>query len=83
MDNQKILVFDSSILLGMYEYSHDVVKNILEKLEEVEDQIWIPHQTYKEFKKNIEKKKMKEQAISQYGKAVENLKNILKKKKMT
>ncbi|MBL4969035.1 PIN domain-containing protein [Bacillus halotolerans] len=64
-----LIVIDSSVFLDYYRYSSQTSKEILEVLESVKDDIWIPHQVYYEFIKNH--KKVKKEQHNKY-------KNILK-----
>lgn len=78
MEEEKILVFDSSILLRMYRHSYEDLEKLLKDLVEEEKKIWIPHQTYIEFKENKESQKLNTVAIAQYNKAINDLENIIK-----
>ncbi|MBU8716649.1 PIN-like domain-containing protein [Bacillus subtilis] len=64
-----LIVIDSCVFLDYYRYSSQTSKEILEVLESVQDNIWIPHQVYYEFIENH--KKVKKEQYNKY-------KNILR-----
>ena len=47
-----LFVFDSNVLLNLYRYQPDTGKQLLDVLDKLSDQIWIPHQVALEFQRN-------------------------------
>jgi predicted nucleic acid-binding protein len=56
-ENSPLIVIDSSVFLDYYRYSSQTSSEILEVLESVKDQIWVPYQVYSEFLSNYQKVK--------------------------
>lgn len=77
MEKEKIVIFDASILLGMYSYSPETTKKLLEGIEKVESNIWIPNQAYIEFKKNRKTQNLNQVAIAQYNNVVKNVETTI------
>ena len=50
-----IVVLDSSVLLNLYRYSANTRRDLFGVLNELHDQLWVPHQVIAEFWKNREK----------------------------
>lgn len=76
-DPYDLIVIDTSILLGLYEYPSHIVSDTLDILSENEYKIWLPNQVFKEFENNVYKNKFKEKAISNYKSMVERLSSVI------
>lgn len=48
-----IIVFDTNVLLDLYRYSENTVKELLEVMKSVKDRLWIPFQVSKEYHLNL------------------------------
>ena len=44
-----VFVFDANILLNLYRYSENTKNEFLKILDKINDRLWIPHQSGKEF----------------------------------
>ncbi|WP_349925258.1 PIN domain-containing protein [Bacillus altitudinis] len=56
-EGDPLVVIDSSVFLDYYRYSSETSNEILEALNSVKEQIWIPYQVYSEFLRNHQKVK--------------------------
>lgn len=51
-DYEPIVIFDANAILNIYKYSPETTDNILSHLSTLAEQLWIPHQAFKEYKEN-------------------------------
>lgn len=51
-DQKGLVIFDTNVLLNLYNYSIDSTKEIIKNLEKINDRIWLPGQVYLEFQNN-------------------------------
>lgn len=53
MWNEGIFVLDTNVLLDLYRYSDETVKELFKVIDLIKDRIWIPYQVSKEYHKNL------------------------------
>lgn len=53
MWDEGIFVLDTNVLLDLYRYSDETVKELFKVIELIKDRIWIPYQVIKEYHKNL------------------------------
>lgn len=74
----ELIVFDTSILINLYELDAKVSKEIIEFLNKNIGKIWIPSQVYEEFKKHSHKEsEVRKNALKIYSELAKDLKNCV------
>lgn len=66
LENYDCIIFDTNILLDLYEYDYKTINSILKGLEDCKNKIWLSFQVLEEFKRNLESQLIKNKAISNY-----------------
>lgn len=56
-EGNNINALDTSVLLDLYFYSSNAIEDIIQNLESIEEQLWIPNQALVEFDRNYKEKK--------------------------
>lgn len=59
-----IFVFDANILLNLYQYSPNSRDELLDVLERLKNQIWVPHQAMLEYHENRKEVIAQQYAVS-------------------
>lgn len=52
LDSDTLVIFDTNTLLNIYRYSNDTRQKLIEVMEEIKENIWIPNQVMLEFSLN-------------------------------
>lgn len=73
--NNGIIVFDTNVLLNLYNYPIESTKEIISALERISNRVWLPAQVIQEFENN--KKKVSERAFSKYEKVKKDAEMLL------
>ncbi|MEK3836540.1 PIN-like domain-containing protein [Paenibacillus sp. FSL R7-0128] len=74
-DQKGLVIFDTNVLLNLYNYSIDSTKEIIKNLEKINDRIWLPGQVYLEFQNN--KKKVSQKSFGKYETVKKDVSKLL------
>lgn len=67
LENYDHVIFDTNVLLTLYEYDYKMIESILTGLNEHKDKIWLSFQVLEEFERNLKSQPIKKKAISNYN----------------
>lgn len=67
LENYDYIIFDTNVLLTLYEYDYKMIESILTGLNEHKDKIWLSFQVLEEFERNLKSQPIKRKAISNYN----------------
>jgi hypothetical protein len=73
-----VIVLDSNVLLGLYQYPPSALEEFLSVLEAVRERLWLPHQAALEFHRNRELRIPEQwQVLDRISREIENLSSSL------